>query len=48
MAHITGNTAQWDCGKTPEEAIGRLVNTFPKELGIKLDYKVKASFQKKQ
>jgi hypothetical protein len=34
MAHITDNKAHWDCGKTPEEAIGRLIIFHGQDVGI--------------
>jgi len=36
MAYIEGKRVMWDCGKTSDEAIGRLVRTHGPRLGIRI------------
>jgi len=36
MAYIAGNRAMWDCGKTANEAIGKLIVSHGSELDIEL------------
>lgn len=35
-ACITGNSAVWDCGRTPAEAVGNLIITHAKDLKVDL------------
>ncbi len=34
MAHIEGEPSYWDCGKTPNEAIGGLIRTWREKFNI--------------
>ncbi len=33
-----GHKGFWDCGKTPEEAIGNLIKTWGERLNIELEF----------
>lgn len=36
-ACISGQPGYWDCGKSPREAIGNLVQTHPEMFGVKIE-----------
>lgn len=37
-AHIEGNKTLWECGKTPNEAIGALIRTHGDKLGLVIQF----------
>lgn len=38
MAHIAGNTSIWECGKTQAEAVGKLLISLCKTLGVTIEW----------
>ncbi len=37
MAYLNGDRRKWECAKSPEEAIGKLIQSHAKELGITVE-----------